>query len=241
VDARSDLFSAGVVLYEMLTGQRLFAAKTPIETITKVLERKIEPPSKLRPEVPEVLDRVVLRSLRRSLGKRYQRGRDMAADLELYLDKNSYDQDAFATYLAELNVSREQSSAHRAPSVRSASLRITPDEDEVIVELKQNLLRDPSLWTLANIGERLLSLGERVRAMATLRTAAAVFAHRGLMVQAVVALEPIRHLCDDGQRHADLLQLAVLRDGDREQLRLHVAALDGGARGLRPDQAVGRA
>ena len=64
VDQRTDLFSLGVVLWEMLTGRRLFRGKSDLDTLKNVLEAEIPVPSSLRPEVPSGLDFVVMRALR---------------------------------------------------------------------------------------------------------------------------------------------------------------------------------
>ena len=63
VDQTSDLYSVGVVLYEMLTGQVPFTGDTPLEIAMKHLSEVPKPPSELRPEVPHDLDSVVLRAL----------------------------------------------------------------------------------------------------------------------------------------------------------------------------------
>jgi serine/threonine protein kinase len=61
VDARSDVFSFGVMLYEMVTGRRAFAGKTAPELVAAVVSDQPKAPGALRPEVPEPLDRLILR------------------------------------------------------------------------------------------------------------------------------------------------------------------------------------
>src|SRR5207302_4030457 len=63
VDPRSDLYSLGIVLYEMLTGHVPFTGDTPVEIAMKHLSQVPEPPSSLRSEVPHDLDAVVMRAL----------------------------------------------------------------------------------------------------------------------------------------------------------------------------------
>ena len=82
VDQRSDLYSVGIVLYEMLTGTVPFKGDTPVEIAMKHLSQTPEPPSALRPDVPRDLDCVVLRALAKDPAERYQRAEEMDADLD---------------------------------------------------------------------------------------------------------------------------------------------------------------
>jgi serine/threonine protein kinase len=82
VDGRADIFSAGVVLYELLTGRRLFDASTEAATLDRVRSSPIEPPSAQRPEVPPALDAVCRRALQRDPARRFATAEDMAAALE---------------------------------------------------------------------------------------------------------------------------------------------------------------
>jgi eukaryotic-like serine/threonine-protein kinase len=63
IDARADLYSAGVVLYECLTGKMPHTAQTPITLITKVLEETPTPPRELQPDIPAALSDLVMRVL----------------------------------------------------------------------------------------------------------------------------------------------------------------------------------
>jgi beta-lactam-binding protein with PASTA domain len=81
VDPRSDLYSLGIVLYEMLTGKVPFTGDTPVEIAMKHLSQVPEPPSKLRPEVPHDLDAVVMRALAKDPDQRYASAEEMDADL----------------------------------------------------------------------------------------------------------------------------------------------------------------
>jgi len=81
VDPRSDLYSLGIVLYEMLTGNVPFTGDTPVEIAMKHLSQIPEPPSKLRPEVPHDLDAVVMRALSKEPDQRYGSTEEMDADL----------------------------------------------------------------------------------------------------------------------------------------------------------------
>jgi eukaryotic-like serine/threonine-protein kinase len=82
VDPRSDLYSLGIVLYELLTGKTPFDGETPVEIAMKHLSATPKPPSKLRPDVPPELDMVVLRALAKNPDERYQSADEMEADLD---------------------------------------------------------------------------------------------------------------------------------------------------------------
>ncbi|MFN2467365.1 MAG: Stk1 family PASTA domain-containing Ser/Thr kinase [Gaiellaceae bacterium] len=81
VDQTSDLYSVGVVLYEMLTGTVPFTGATPLEIAMKHLSATPEPPSAKRPEIPNDLDMIVLRALAKDPAARYQSAEQMDADL----------------------------------------------------------------------------------------------------------------------------------------------------------------
>jgi eukaryotic-like serine/threonine-protein kinase len=82
VDRRSDVFAAGIVLWEGITGRRLFGADTQAETLARVLSEPIAPPSTHRHEVSLDLDEVCLRALEREKERRFQTALDLANALE---------------------------------------------------------------------------------------------------------------------------------------------------------------
>ena len=81
VDQTSDLYSVGVVLYELLTGVVPFSGDTPVEIAMKHLSSVPEPPSAKRADVPRDLDMVVMRALAKEPSERYQSAEEMDADL----------------------------------------------------------------------------------------------------------------------------------------------------------------
>src|SRR5262245_57005801 len=86
VDQTSDLYSVGVVLYELLTGVVPFSGDTPLEIAMKHLSEVPKPPSELRPEVPHDLDSIVLRALAKDASERYQGAGELDADLARVLE-----------------------------------------------------------------------------------------------------------------------------------------------------------
>jgi serine/threonine-protein kinase len=83
VDESSDLYSTGIVLYELLTGKVPFTGETPVEIAMKHLSQVPPAPSTIRNEIPRDLDLVVLRALAKEPADRYRSAKEMDRDLEL--------------------------------------------------------------------------------------------------------------------------------------------------------------
>ena len=81
LDARSDLYSLGAVMYEMLCGQRPFRAGALGKLLRQVVQQTPEPLRGLRPEIPEELEQVVNRALEKDPNDRYRSGNEFAAEL----------------------------------------------------------------------------------------------------------------------------------------------------------------
>ncbi|MET0341464.1 MAG: serine/threonine-protein kinase [Polyangiales bacterium] len=88
-DRRSDVFSAGVMLYELLTGKVLYQAKSVAELIGKVRRAEIPPPSEQRPDIPEVLSSVVMKALALEPSDRYQTALEMGDALREYMFRST--------------------------------------------------------------------------------------------------------------------------------------------------------
>ncbi len=85
LDGRSDIFAAGIVMYELLTWSRLFKRSKHIETLRAVCEAPIRPPRELNPDIDPALEAIVLKALAREREQRYQTAQQMQMDLEDYL------------------------------------------------------------------------------------------------------------------------------------------------------------
>jgi hypothetical protein len=81
-DRRSDLFSLGIVLYELTLGRRLFGGGTEFETLKRIAEQPVVPPRAVDPDYDERLERIVIRALAKDPDRRYQTARELQLDLE---------------------------------------------------------------------------------------------------------------------------------------------------------------
>ncbi|MCY1018216.1 serine/threonine-protein kinase [Pyxidicoccus sp. MSG2] len=106
LDGRSDLFSVGVMMHELITGARLFAGKDEREEMVKILEAPIPWPSHVSPHVPEGVSKVVMQALERSREKRFLNGRDMARAIEAAAARLLMDSDHRASMMQELFAER---------------------------------------------------------------------------------------------------------------------------------------
>jgi eukaryotic-like serine/threonine-protein kinase len=81
VDARSDIFSFGSVLYEMATGQKAFQGESKMSTLMAVLKQEPKPVSQLVPAIPPDLEKIINRCLRKDAIQRFQHMDDLKVDL----------------------------------------------------------------------------------------------------------------------------------------------------------------
>ncbi len=87
VDQRSDIFSLGTVLYELLTGSKLFAGNDATQIMYNVSQLRPAPPSRINRQVPAMLDLVVAKAQEKDAGERYQDAHQFAADLRACLNE----------------------------------------------------------------------------------------------------------------------------------------------------------
>ena len=80
-DAKSDLYSLGVVMYEMVTGRVPFDADTPVSVALKHMQEEPEEPIELNPNLPSAVNRIIMKALKKDTTLRYQTATDMLADL----------------------------------------------------------------------------------------------------------------------------------------------------------------
>jgi serine/threonine protein kinase len=103
IDRRSDVFAVGVILYEILTGEKLFVGESDFSTLEKVRNAEVLPPSRYNEEIPEGLERVVLKALARDVEDRYQWASELQEDLMRYLviDGHTFNAKSLSRFMRE--------------------------------------------------------------------------------------------------------------------------------------------
>lgn len=89
IDGRSDIFAVGILLYEMVTGERLFLGESDFSTLDKVRKAEVQPPTELNTDLPAELEAIILKALAREPDERFLRGAELAEALERFLIEDS--------------------------------------------------------------------------------------------------------------------------------------------------------
>jgi serine/threonine protein kinase len=134
MDRRSDVFSLGIVFYEMVTDQKPFLATSEMSILETVRECRVVPPSQVNPRVPEKLERVLLKALARDVDERYQDAAEMYRDLERVLHERQPPTSAELTRFMELLFDEAErgevsADAHEppAPAMKEAPVEVAAD------------------------------------------------------------------------------------------------------------------
>ena len=126
VDQRSDIFSTGVVLWELLTGRRLFGRTTDAATLYAIMNDPVSPPSRFRPDVPRELDAIVMRALSRDPDDRFGSAQEMASALEQFMvAQPKFDARIVAAMVEELFGTRRANAKRAISQTRSLGQNIS--------------------------------------------------------------------------------------------------------------------
>src|SRR5216684_5286601 len=104
LDNRSDIFSLGVVLYEWVTGFKLFTGESDVAVLKSITDGKIYKPSYFKSDVPEPIEQILMRALEKDPGQRYQSAWEMQYELDRFLAGNEFtpSNQHLATFMKQL-------------------------------------------------------------------------------------------------------------------------------------------
>jgi serine/threonine protein kinase len=102
LDARTDVFSAGIILHEMLTTEKLFRGDTEFGLMERVRKAEVPPPSKFNRRVTPEIDAISLKALARDLPDRYQTAAELAADLDAIIDSYRFEPSELRQFVRQL-------------------------------------------------------------------------------------------------------------------------------------------
>src|SRR6266540_4653301 len=122
IDARTDLWSLGAVLYEMVTGHIPFRGETSAESISLILQKEPAPLSRFAREVPAELERIVTKALTKDREERYQTAKDMLIDLRNLKRKLEVDAEIERTGASASRISGQTAAGQGAPATASGAV-----------------------------------------------------------------------------------------------------------------------
>ena len=135
IDHRSDIFALGIVLYEMLTGERLFKGDTELHTLERVREAKVEVlPSFINGNIPSDLETMALKALAKEVADRYQSASNMEADLGNMLFNLSLTNPVFSLKQLMHNVFKAEIEAEHKSEMQEETVSIQYEQEPVSVQ-----------------------------------------------------------------------------------------------------------
>ena len=136
---KSDLYSLGVVLYQMLTNKLPFLGDSPISIALKHLQEHVEEPRKVNPSIPQSVENIILRAMRKNPDDRYASAEEMLADLKTCLLPERRNEPKLVIEDEEF----DDEATRVMPAVRTSSL----DTGEQTPSDKQKRWKKPAIWT----------------------------------------------------------------------------------------------
>jgi eukaryotic-like serine/threonine-protein kinase len=146
VDARSDLWSLGVVIYEMITGLRPFAGGTSTETISLILQKEPAPLARFSHNVPSEMERIVSKALTKNREERYQTAKDLLIDLRSLKRKMTIDAEMDRTASTDFGGAADDGRAAStaspvaAPTASANSMPVASSAEYIVSQAKKHKL-----------------------------------------------------------------------------------------------------
>lgn len=130
-DHRADIFCCGIVLFEMLTGEAMFAPKSDMEAIELATQARVKSPRSRNDKVPQDLDDIVMKALERDRNKRYQQAKDLYADLRIFLSKHypAFVGSELGDFMKQMFVAEMAEERRLDEAAESVAARIGGDEE----------------------------------------------------------------------------------------------------------------
>jgi serine/threonine-protein kinase len=173
VDRRTDVYAAGVVLWELCAGRALFHADDPGGIVGKVLVGKVEPPSQYNPAVPPALDAVVLRALDRDRDARFATAHDLAVALEEAVAPATVR--AVAAWVGERAKKALAANAALLERIEAATLRTAPaPRPEEEIERRRDLEQGTARSVITSMPPEVTGSASSARRVATIAVVIAV-------------------------------------------------------------------
>jgi serine/threonine-protein kinase len=157
-DGRVDVFALGIVLHELLVGERLFTADNDLASIKNIMELKIPLPSSKQPSVPPALDRVVMKALARDPERRYASAADMERDLDEIVSSARLRVERVAAFVRDITAEAAHAVPRAARPLPAAPPPVPPAAAPAAAATRWDLAMPLRMW----MGARVLRRGTLV-------------------------------------------------------------------------------
>ena len=146
LDQRSDIFSLGVVLYEWVTGHRLFGQGDDAEVLRNVVEGKIYPPSYFKDDLPEPVEALIMKALQRNRQERYQSAWEMQFDINQFMSKLAFNPSNIhlSNFLRQLFSEEIRKEEKRLSEAERQAMIEAAGDDEGEREVTASVVVDPN-------------------------------------------------------------------------------------------------
>ncbi|WP_439652526.1 Stk1 family PASTA domain-containing Ser/Thr kinase [Paenibacillus ehimensis] len=124
---QSDLYSLGIVMYQMLTGRLPFLGESPISVALKHLQEDVEEPRKVNPLIPQSVENIILRAMRKSTSERYRSAKEMLSDLDSCLLPHRRNEPK-VNFLDDDELDEEKTRV--MPALRPGQYAVVEDDDD---------------------------------------------------------------------------------------------------------------